>query len=59
MDNSEKEPVRPIIAEDFDAPPGIVFAVCPSCRIMIDYQENPCSYCGQKLIWTKEKTAQS
>ncbi len=59
MDNSEKQPVLPIIAEDFDGPPCFYFSVCPSCRIMVDYGENPCSHCGQKLIWEKKKAAQS
>jgi len=57
MDNSDKKPVKPIIAEDFDGPPGFIFDVCPSCRIMINYLENPCKHCGQKLIWENEKAA--
>jgi hypothetical protein len=55
MERESKGSVRPIIAEDFDGPPGMYYAVCPACRCMVDYLENPCRQCGQRLNWRMEK----
>ena len=52
---NKDEPAEPIIAEDYDAPPGFYFDVCPACKCMIDYLENPCRHCGQLLMWREQK----
>ena len=47
----EKEPRKAIRAEDMDSPAGIVFYVCPACKIMIDYRDKFCCHCGQAISW--------
>ena len=44
-------PVEPIIAEDFDGPPGFYFEVCPGCHCAVNYLDERCRHCGQALAW--------
>lgn len=53
--NSDRPPVEPIIAEDFDGPPGFYYEVCPGCRCGAVHGVSPCPICGQRLIWEEEK----
>ena len=40
-----------IIAEDHDSPSGILYAVCPRCKIAIDEGDFFCRHCGQSMKW--------
>jgi hypothetical protein len=53
----ERPPVRPIIATDHDTFCGMIWYVCPVCKISVNYKAPRCDHCGQPFIWRNKKAA--